>query len=47
MDIVASPHLKNLKRCGKIEDIQAQVVKVCFIFNLEYRFAALLRGMQH
>jgi hypothetical protein len=43
--------LKALKwvllKYGKIEDIQAQEVEKVFLFNLEYRYAGLSRGMQH
>ncbi len=45
--LVASPHLVNLKKSGIVEEIQAQVVALDFILNLEYRYAALSRGMQH
>ena len=46
-DLVASPHLVNLKKSGIVEEIQAQVVALDFILDLEYRYAALSRGMQH
>ena len=46
-DFVASPHLVNLKKSGIVEEIQAQVVGLDFIFDLEYRYAALSRGMQY
>jgi len=46
-NLVASPHLMNLKKSGIVEEIQAQVVGLDFIFDLEYRYAALSRGMQH
>ena len=39
---VASPHLVNLKKSGIIEEIQTQVVGLDFIFDLEYKYAALL-----
>jgi hypothetical protein len=43
--------LKALKwilvKYGKIEDIQAQEINKVFLFILEYRYAVLLRGMQH
>ncbi len=45
--LVASPHLVNLKKSGIVDGIQAQVVGLDFIFDLEYRYAALSRGMQH
>ena len=45
--LVASPHLVNLKKSGIVEEIQAQVVALDFILDLEYRYAALSRGMQH
>jgi len=45
--LVASPHLVNLKKSGIIEEIQAQVVGCDFIFDFEYRYTALSRGMQH
>jgi hypothetical protein len=35
-----------LKYCN-IEDIQAQEVDNVFLFNLEYRYVVLSRGMQH
>jgi hypothetical protein len=43
--------LKALKwklfKYGKIEDRQAQEVDMVHLFILEYRYAVLLRGMQH
>ena len=46
-DLVASPHLVNLKKSGIVEGIQAQVVALDFSFDLEYTYAALSRGMQY
>jgi hypothetical protein len=31
---------------GKIEDIQAQEIVIVFLFNLEYMYVVLSRGMQ-
>ena len=45
--LVASPHLVKLKKSGIVEESQAQVVGLDSIFDLEYRYAALSRGMQH
>ena len=42
-----SPHLVNLNKSGIVEEIQTQVVGLDFIFDLEYRYATLSRGMQH
>ena len=41
--MVANPHLVNLKKSGIVEESQAQVVALDFIFDLEYRYAALSR----
>jgi hypothetical protein len=42
--------LKALKwiliKYGKIKDVQAQEINKVFIFILEYRYAAISRGMQ-
>jgi hypothetical protein len=32
---------------GKIGDIQAQEVVTVFLFNLEYSYVVLSRGLQH
>ena len=45
--LVASHHLVNLKESVIVEGIQAQVVALDFILDLEYRYAALSRGIQH
>jgi hypothetical protein len=52
MDVLKTKaKLKALKwillKYAKIEDIQAQEVDKMFLFILEYRYAVILRGMQH
>jgi hypothetical protein len=51
MDVLKSKAmLKALKwiliKYGKIEDVQAQEINKVFLFNLEYRYVVLSRGMQ-
>jgi hypothetical protein len=37
----------DIAQVWPIEDIQAQDVDIEFLFNLEYRYAVLSRGMRH
>jgi len=37
----------DLKKSGMVKESQAQVVALDVVFDLEYRYAALSRGMQH
>ena len=32
---------------AKLKQFKAQVVEICLIFNLEYRYVVLSRGMQY
>jgi hypothetical protein len=42
-----NPHEVKKRWSGNNHLVQAQVEKMYFIFNLEYRYAALSRGMLH
>ena len=44
---VEIPKLKKIKSMAKLKQFKTQVIEMCLIFNLEYRYAVLLRGMQY
>ena len=44
---VGIPKIEENQSMAKMKQFKAQVVELCLIFNLEFRYAVLSRGMQH
>ena len=42
-----NPKVEENQSMAKLKQFKAQVVEMCLIFNLEYRYSVLSRGIQH